>query len=98
MQKGKFRITCKHCDGSDILNLVSPQTVFFERHTPIIAARFRGDLQWGFQCTCGADSRLARSELAQADKLIVGPNKMTVDIVAQNISKNETEPFLMTAV
>ena len=39
-------------------------------HTPIISCRFRGDLNWGFECMCGNDSRLAREEREDVDMLV----------------------------
>lgn len=46
--------------------------VFYVDHTPIIACRLRGDMNWGFECACGNDSRLAVEEKDDAGLLIQG--------------------------
>ena len=72
MDVKKYVITCLKCKGQSRINIIDNQTVMYVDHIPIIACRLRGDLQWGFECQCGNDSRLARQEVGQIDMLVQG--------------------------
>lgn len=64
-------------------------------HVPIIAARLRGDLNWGFECQCGNDSRLAPQEKEQAMLLVSGVSKERVKAIADRLEQTPYERFSM---
>lgn len=95
----KYRVTCKKCKGSDEL-LIDNQSkrVMFTKHLPIIAARFRPDENWGFECQCGNDSRLAPQEKKQANVLISGATKQTIKQIIKNLEIKPNTRFEMEAI
>lgn len=90
MQGTNYKVTCKKCGGNDILTVTDDRTVFYKNHFPIISARFRPDLKWGFECgACQNDSRLAIQEKGQLDILVKGSPDV-IKTLADNLkAKNE---------
>jgi hypothetical protein len=90
MTADAYRVTCEKCGGSDVLKITSDRTVFYTEHTPIIAARFRPDMHWGFECLCGQDSRIAPEERDSLDVLIKNASESTIKVIAKSLTaKNE---------
>lgn len=98
MKLKSYRVTCKKCGGSDVLKITDKNQVFYTEHTPIIAARFRPDLKWGFECMCGNDSRLAIEEKDQLGFLVKNASKQTVADIAKNLTKTNATRFKMETV
>lgn len=86
----KYLVTCEKCGGSDELSITSDnKNVFYKDHTPIISARFRPDLNWGFECTCGQDSRVAPQEKDNLETLVRG-GEHAIEAIAKALTpKNE---------
>jgi hypothetical protein len=89
-----YTVTCKKCKGSDTLKITPDHTVFYTNHLPIIAARFRPDLKWGFECQCGNDSRVAPEEKDQLD-LIVRGGDHSIAHIAKNLKLRNEQRFVM---
>lgn len=87
-----YIVTCQKCKGKDTLKISSPDnTVFYTNHVPIISARFRPDGNWGFECQCGNDSRVAPEEKDQVEVLVRG-GEHAIDAIRKTLSaKNETK-------
>lgn len=86
----KYLVTCEKCGGSDELSITSDnKNVFYKEHTPIISARFRPDLNWGFECTCGQDSRVAPQEKDNLETLVRGGEHAIASIAKALTPKNE---------
>lgn len=66
----------------------------YKDHTPIIAARLRPDLVWGFECKCGNDSRVAPEEKDQLDLLVSGGDH-AIEKIAAGLSVSHTKKFNM---
>lgn len=92
-----YKVTCKKCKSSGRLVMQDKQ-VTYKDHTPIISSRYRGDLQWGFECICGNDSRLCREELNQSEMLIKGSTPQTVKAVVDNIKLTPDDSFIMEKI
>jgi hypothetical protein len=85
-----FKVTCLGCGGSDVIRITADKIVFYTNHFPIIAARFRPDLQWGFECgECGNDSRLAFEEKDKVDILVKAAPETIKQIAAKLKHHNE---------
>lgn len=98
----RYRVTCNNCKGSAELTIddsspLKPQVVYHQ-HTPIIASRFRGDGQWGFECQCGNDSRVAFSEKDQIEVLVQNMDKTRLKAMAKGLEKKAGSRFTMRAV
>lgn len=100
----KYKITCKKCNKEATVNIAQvphmPPRVQYDGGfgTNLLAGRFRTDMQWGWECTCGNDSRLAPSERDQAKTLVSGtPQKIQEIIAGLKIPKNE-ECFIMESL
>ena len=77
----RYKVTCKHCGKEDHIKVAEGNQVFFENHT-FLSARFRPDGEWGFECSCGQDSRLAYEEKDTAEMLMDGSSK---ELIKQKI-------------
>jgi hypothetical protein len=99
MQQGikQYTITCLNCKGSSRINIVNDMNVMYIDHTPIIACRLRGDLNWGFECVCGNDSRLAREEKDDAPMLMQQGSKEALDKLLASLKIEDEHKFVMEA-
>lgn len=96
---GKYKVTCKKCGGYDEIQIdESSKRIFFTKHLPIIAGRFRPDLKWGWECTCGNDSRLAPQEKDKAEILVAGVDKLTIKEMVKNLEKKPQSRFKMESI
>lgn len=90
-----YKVTCKKCKGYDTLKITPDRQVFYTEHTPIIAARFRGDLQWGFECQCGNDNRLAAIEKTQAEMLVKNASPTAFQHILDSLKLDDKKQFAM---
>lgn len=95
MKAQKYRITCLNCKGSSKIQIINDKDVIYVDHVPIIACRLRGDLQWGFECQCGNDSRLAKEELSQIDNLVVKGSREAIQKIADSLKVKDKLKFNM---
>lgn len=65
-------VRCLKCKKISRLKILNGNQIMYIDHMPIIACRFRPDGQWGFECVCGNDSRLAREEKKDIKMLVQG--------------------------
>lgn len=93
-----YKVTCLKCKGSDNLKITPDHTVFFTEHFPIIAARFRPDMNWGFECgSCGNDSRVALEEKDQLNTLVRG-GEHSIQKIADSLKIKDELKFSMVQV
>lgn len=93
-----MKITCKQCKRSSRVRFKNDQYIEYIDTTPIISARKRKDLKWGFECLCGNDSRMCKLELARADELLKGSSKEVMQRVIDNMKVTDDDSFVMTEV
>lgn len=94
----KYTVTCEKCGGHDELSFTPDRTVFYKEHTPIISARYRPDMKWGFECTCGQDSRIAPQEKGQLDMLVRGSDPSTIQQIADSLTPKNELKFSMERI
>lgn len=97
MDRKTYRVTCLKCKGSSVLHILNGTQVVYKDQMPIIAARLRGDMQWGFECSCGNDSRLAREEKPQIKALVQG-GAHAVAKIAASLKTKDVNKFRMELV
>ncbi|TAL08210.1 MAG: hypothetical protein EPO02_13565 [Nitrospirae bacterium] len=101
MQQKKYRVTCLKCGESDILTIETANHLILDfakqMLTNILAGRWRKDLQWGFECRCGNDNRLAAAEKDEFDALVQG-SVMTVEKIARSLQIPDEKQFKMVEV
>lgn len=102
MDAKKYRITCTKCKQSSLIQVINGQTVIYIDQVPIISSRLRPDLEWGFECVCGNDSRVALEERDNLPFLIQMPDenrkqKVISDIVKSLTKKNHLRFRMETA-
>lgn len=90
----RFKVTCLECGESDIVTIDEDghQMLMQDKvmQTPIASARWRKDLEWGFECFCGNYDLLSNEEKGDWKKLISGsPLRIAqiVQILAQKPKK-----------
>lgn len=97
----KYQITCLKCKDSDILTIDenSHQVLLFgkQMNTSLLAARFRKDNQWGFECKCGNDNRLSLVEKDEFAQLVQG-DALTVQRIADSLKIDDKLQFEMRAI
>lgn len=95
MDTRTFKITCLKCKKSSRIKIANGKDVIYIDHTPIIAARLRGDMQWGFECMCGNDSRLCIEEKKDANLLIQGSSKEIIKKIVDSLKIKDELKFRM---
>lgn len=63
-------------------------------NTPFLSVRWRGDLNWGFECICGNDSRLAIEEEKDFDKLVYG-SRAKIQAITDSLKIADKNRFTM---
>lgn len=91
-------ITCKQCGGKSRIKIIGGKDVMYEDHIPIIACRLRPDMKWGFECTCGNDSRLAPQESKDIDMLVSGASQGVIDRILKTIKVKPETKFKMETI
>lgn len=94
-----YEITCQKCQGQAVIEVDDTQKLIkrWVKVVPIISARYRLDYQWGFQCTCGNDTRLSPQE-NRVIKDKVAPNPKDIAKVTANLEVDENNQFIMEVV
>lgn len=90
-----FTVTCLNCGDSSRIKIINDTEVMYIDHTPIIACRLRGDMQWGFECICGNDSRLAREEREQAPMLMQQGSDQALRKLVDSLKIRDKDKFAM---
>lgn len=94
----KYKVTCLECEESDLLFVddTNHQVGETERklNTNFLSFRWRPDLQWGFECKCGNDNRLAAKEADDFDNL-VGGDPLSVEKIAASLLIPDEKQFEM---
>lgn len=98
MTTDNFRVTCEKCGGSDVLKITPDRIVFYTEHTPIISARFRPDMNWGFECMCGQDSRVAPEEKDSLHVLVRNASESAIKAIANSLTPKNNLKFRMESV
>lgn len=97
----RYEVTCLGCGEKDVLTIddIKHQVLLWAKMaaTNFLSARFRGDKQWGFECKCGNDNRLARQEEKDMDKLVYG-TPLSVKRIADSLKIPDKKQFRMVAV
>lgn len=91
----KFRITCLQCKKNSLIQIINDTQVMYIDHTPIISCRLRGDMNWGFECICGNDSRLAREEVDDAPMLMQRGSKDALNKLIASLKIRDKDKFKM---
>lgn len=101
MQKKRYRVTCLKCGKSDILTIEEANHLILDfakqMLTNILAGRWRRDLQWGFECTCGNDNRLAAVEKDEFENLVQG-DAISIEKIARSLQIPDKSQFKMELI
>lgn len=97
----RYEITCLKCKKSDVITIDESrhQILRWDKMlaTNFLAGRFRKDLQWGFECICGNDNRLAKEEKGEMAELVQGPPQ-TIKKIADSLKIPDAKQFTMARV
>lgn len=93
-----YKVTCKKCSGSDVIKITDDRQVFYTNHIPIISARFRPDLKWGFECQCKNDSRVAPEEKDSLDQLVRNGSEDAIKAIAKSLVPHNERKFVIERV
>lgn len=97
MSKKNVTITCTECKGKSRVIIIDNIFIEYIDNTPIISARYRKDMKWGFECLCGNDTRLCKEELYEEKSKVQvkGSNKQTVNAVIDRMKQSSEDGFIM---
>lgn len=98
MDYKSYKVTCEKCGGSDILKVTVDRQVFYKEALPIISARFRPDMKWGFECICGQDSRVAPEEKDQLPMLVKNGSESAIKAIAKALTPKNELKFRMEQI
>lgn len=92
----RYKVTCLKCKGEDYLSIFPDGRTVMEKmmQTPFWAVRKRKDGKYGFECSCGNDTRLCKEEAPELEKLVYG-TPMGIEKVRQALAKRTKETFRM---
>lgn len=97
----KYKITCLKCKQSDdiLINDSDHQIINFGRGagTNFLAGRWRGDSSWGWECICGNDNRVSKSEEKFVNELVNGTEQQIKDIV-KSLKIDDKKQFVMIKI
>lgn len=93
-----YSITCKQCNGTAKVTIKDDQFIDYIDTTPIISARKRSDLKWGFECICGNDTRLCKEELEHPTDFVKSDSVQTMNGVIDRLRQSSDDSFVMTEV
>lgn len=93
----KYTISCTQCKGSSRVEINGEHIKYIDT-TPIISARYRRDLKWGFECICGNDTRMAKSEFGDAPTLLKGSSGEVMARVIDKMRESTDDSFIMQEI
>jgi hypothetical protein len=96
-----YKVTCLQCKESDTVTIEESghRVIDWAKQisTNFLAARWRKDLQWGFECKCGNDNRLAKGELSDFSNLVQGDD-LSIKRIADTLAIPDKEQFTMRSI
>ena len=109
MNMKKYLVKCLKCKGSNVASIteVRPNDFYLDlnedhkRHPDnihIISGRYLADMQFGWECICGNDSRLAREEFSNVEKLMVNGGKQAIQKITNSLKIEDKKKFLIVEV
>lgn len=94
----QLKVTCLSCKKSDTITIDERSHTVWDYGkkllTNFLSARWRSDLQWGFECVCGNDNRLAKAEKKDFDTLVQG-DPMSIKRIADSLKIPDEKQFTM---
>lgn len=92
----KYKVTCKKCKQSDIIQIEQDTQILWGKNTYIISGRKRLDMQWGWQCLCGNNDLLSIQEEREiTDK--ANPDPIEINQIIKNLEPEKSK-FVMDRV
>lgn len=94
-----YKITCKKCKQEAVVEIDDHKHLItrWVKFVPIISGRYRLDMQWGWECTCGNDTRLSAQE-KKTIKNPVSPDPKDIMTVTKNLQIVPDTRFKMEAI
>jgi hypothetical protein len=92
----KYKVTCKNCKQSDVIHIEKDSNILWDKNTYIISGRKRLDMNWGWQCLCGANDLLSKQEAREiTDK--TNPDPQEINQIIKNLEP-EASRFVMDRI
>lgn len=103
----KHKVTCLNCEGWNYVYIEDDHKGSYlldfnrdhlEREPFIISGRYRGDMEFGWECICGNTSLVARQEMKDVDKLVVGGGRSAIERIVNSLKVEDANKFKMEKV
>lgn len=108
MEPKKYKITCLNCKGSNEAIIseygkagqeyIIDLNTYHQKNPDkvcIISGRYRGDMHFGWECLCGNDSRVARLEVGDVDKLVINGGRSAIEKIVAGLKIADDKKFRM---
>lgn len=100
----RYEVTCLRCKRTNLAvitkvreNDYSIDLNIGHRKNPdniaIISGRYRADMDFGWECSCGNDSRIARSEIKDVQELVVNGGKSAIQKIIKGLAITDDKKF-----
>lgn len=97
----RFKVTCLNCKQFDIVSILEEdhQIMNFEKgaSSNLLAGRWRQSGDWGWECKCGNDNRISKSEESFFDILVNGTPQQ-LDTIKATLKLDDKRQFSMGGV
>ncbi len=98
----RYEVTCLKCKESDVLLIEDEQHAIVNfgkgAGTNLLAGRWRGSKDWGWECICGNDNRISKQESEYLDQLVTRGDAKTIDDIKKSLSIPDAKQFRMAVV
>lgn len=91
-----YRVTCNKCKKSDDLAIDANNSIYWKPTNYIISGRYRLDMNWGWQCSCGNNDLVTKQEHKHI-KNLQAPDPADIGEVLKNIMPDKPK-FKMEAI
>lgn len=88
----RYKVTCLKCKKESFVRIDAGHQIDYEggMNTNLLAGRWRKTQDFGWECICGNDNRLAKQEKDEMNNLVSGTPQQIADIVKSlNIADNK---------
>jgi hypothetical protein len=102
-----YQVNCLKCKGFNkaIIRpaggdrfLIDLDTDHKQSKPYIISARYRADMQFGWECICGNDNRVSRKEADQVESLVVNGGRKAIEDIVRGLAIEDEKKFRMERI
>jgi len=98
----KYKVICLKCEQSDNLLIDEGNNLIVNYDkgtgTNFLAGRWRKDNQWGWECICGNDNRVGKTEASFLNELVTQGNSKQMKDIEKSLLIDDNKQFKMEVI